>query len=282
MTANSVLTQCCCPPSLLTQAIWTWALTLHQLLIVHKSHSHNDLAKDSAALEMMRAQLMATAFDGASGAVKFDPATGDRLGLTLVVSNQQNGTRTQIGTHEGGKFTRVPTDAVWWYDLENGSMTTGVVNAPSDGSGAPVVQEVSLRLVNDVDSGLLFLPPYDTQYNQKTLGPLYQHGKRIGFLPSLLMTILNEGGGSGPMKASYDFRLNTVEPTGLTRELTHSSRHPETGEVLEQKLPKRKSWDYSPSLWSAANLCEETLAQSDADARNDPHVLLVPLVSLYM
>jgi hypothetical protein len=231
---------------------------------------------------MMRAQLMATAFDGASGAVKFDPATGDRLGLTLVVSNQQNGTRTQIGTHEGGKFTRVPTDAVWWYDLENGSKTAGVANAPSDGSGAPVVQEVSLRLVNDVDSGLLFLPPYDTQYNQKALGPLYQHGKRIGVLPSLLMTILNEGGGSAPMKASYDFRLNTVEPKGLTRELTHSSRHPETGELQEQKLPTRKSWDYSPSLWSAANLCEETLAQSDADARDDPYVLLVPLVSLYI
>ena len=102
----------------------------------------------------------------------------------------------------------------------------------------------------------------------------YKPGLRIGVLPSLVMSILNEG--ATPLSNTYDFRLGIVDPDTLTRQLVHTSLDTD-GVNQTELLPERTSWNYSVPLWSAANLCEEIHDQSDVDARDDPRVLLVPL-----
>lgn len=131
---------------------WTWALTLHELL-VKQGRLPKDLVATTAAKILMHNTLMNTSFDGVSGRVHFDPVTGDRLGLTIVIRNQVDGVEKTIARYQKGAFVPASMDVVvWWYNFTSGnkSLSSGEGFTPRDRSPLrqPTVTGVAPRFVS--------------------------------------------------------------------------------------------------------------------------------------
>ena len=109
--------------------------------------SPKDLTANAAATKLVHTMLLNTSFDGASGKVQFDPATGDRLGLTIVIRNQVDGVETTIARYQEGAFTPASMDIAWWFNLTSGnkSLSSGV---PRDRSPLqpPYVLDIAPRV----------------------------------------------------------------------------------------------------------------------------------------
>ena len=140
------------PYSLRSQ--WAWALTLHELLVTQKGRSPKDLAANAAATKLVHNMLLNTSFDGASGKVQFDPATGDRLGLTIVIRNQVDGVEKTIARYQEGAFTPASMDVVWWFDLTSGNKSLssgegrGVVPRDRSPLQQPYILDVAPRIAS--------------------------------------------------------------------------------------------------------------------------------------
>ena len=141
------------PSSLSLRSQWAWALTLHELLVTQTGRSPKDLVANAAATKLMHNTLMNTSFDGASGKVQFDPATGDRLGLTIVIRNQVDGVEKTIARYQEGAFTPASMDVVWWYNLTSGNKSLsgkgeGVVPRDRGPLAKPSIIDVAPRLAS--------------------------------------------------------------------------------------------------------------------------------------
>jgi len=126
---------------------------LHELLVTQQGRSPKDLVATTAAKILMHSTLMNTTFDGASGRVHFDPVTGDRLGLTIVIRNQVDGVENTIARYQKGAFAPASLDVVvWWYNFTSGnkSLSSGEGFAPRDRSPLrqPTVTGVVPRFVS--------------------------------------------------------------------------------------------------------------------------------------
>ena len=68
-------------------AVWTWAYALHDLLYT-QGVDVVTLTASKAGGTQLRGALLSQDFYGASGRVYFDPATGDRRGLSVKVRRE--------------------------------------------------------------------------------------------------------------------------------------------------------------------------------------------------
>jgi hypothetical protein len=119
-------------------SVWSWAFTLHDLLVKQRV-AVADITNSAEGLKRTHAAMLATNFDGASGSVMFDPDTGDRLGLPLIIKNGQGGAEeVLVGIYLNGTFTKPPVDVVWHSSTwsANGSSWVGAGEsfAPTDGA----------------------------------------------------------------------------------------------------------------------------------------------------
>jgi ABC-type branched-subunit amino acid transport system substrate-binding protein len=131
-------------------ATWSWAFVLHELL-VKQNLAVTDITSGEAGLKRTYAAMLATNFNGASGRVMFDPNTGDRLGLPLIIENQQDGVEVLVGVHINGNFTKPPTDVVWGGPALGHEETT---TPPTDGSDSPALQPSVIDVAPRVSSPL--------------------------------------------------------------------------------------------------------------------------------
>ena len=155
--------------------MWGLALALNELL-TNKGYTPEMMESETTrkTADMMDAFYKIKYF-GVTGNVAFERGTGDRLGLGVIVENMQLGKEVIIGTSVGGMFN-ITKPIMWHHDMRDSSTYINVsLKAPLDEGvkGPTPVQTISLRVVNDDDSGLHFLQPYGAQYNSKNLAPMY-------------------------------------------------------------------------------------------------------------
>ena len=137
---------------------------------------------------------------------------------------------------------------------------------------------VNMRIYNDTASGLGFRAPFDHSMNGKMLAQYFDEGERYGILGTLLTDIAKRTSFRSPGTFGrdsnaflYDFKLDITSEPARNRGPMH--------QYGGRKAPRRKSWEFSPALWSAADMCNDLLMRSDADAvrSSQLEVLVVPL-----
>ena len=120
--------------------------------MTQQGRSPKDLVATTAAKILMHSTLMNTSFDGASGRVHFDPVTGDRLGLAIVIRNQVDGVERTIARYQEGAFTPASMDVAWWYNLTRGnkSLSSGKDAVPRDREPVanPIIVAVAPRFAS--------------------------------------------------------------------------------------------------------------------------------------
>ena len=155
--------------------MWGLALALNELL-TNKGYTPAMMESETTrkTADMMNA-FYKIKYYGVSGDVAFGSGTGDRLGQGVMIENMQLGKEVIIGMNEGGVMN-ITKPIMWHHDMHDSSTYINVsLKAPLDEAvkGPPPVQSISLRIVNDDDSGVHFLQPYGAQYNNKNLAPMY-------------------------------------------------------------------------------------------------------------
>ena len=139
-------------------AVWAWALALHQLVEVEKLPVAS-LAQDATGLSRTKKALLKLNFPGASGQVNFDES-GDRRNMPMKIENQVDGEEVTVGVFVADSSPsatlsasglvkgtiKLKTNIVWYSSTRsmNGSWVgVGDAFVPPDGSIATEVPVVN-------------------------------------------------------------------------------------------------------------------------------------------